>query len=157
VDRKPQTLVQGPPGTGKTHTAAALLSHLLAQGKRVLVTAQTDRALKEVRDKLPPAIKPLAVAVVGTAREDMSDLKVAVERIGATASEHDPAAAQQDILHRLDSIDVLRRRRAELHKQLVESREQEVTLHEHEGYRGTLTAIAQQLQRQADTYGWLAE
>ena len=53
VDTCAQTLVQGPPGTGKTHTAAALLSHLLAQGKRVLVTAQTDRALKEVREKLP--------------------------------------------------------------------------------------------------------
>ncbi|MGH3840908.1 MAG: AAA domain-containing protein [Pseudonocardiaceae bacterium] len=48
VDTHAQTLVQGPPGTGKTHTAAALISHLLAQGKRVLVTAHTDRALKEV-------------------------------------------------------------------------------------------------------------
>ncbi|MGY4653781.1 AAA domain-containing protein [Mycobacterium sp. URHB0021] len=36
VDRTAQTVVQGPPGTGKTHTAAALVSHLLAQGKRVL-------------------------------------------------------------------------------------------------------------------------
>ena len=43
VDSAAQTLVQGPPGTGKTHTGAALISHLLAQGKRVLVTAQTDR------------------------------------------------------------------------------------------------------------------
>ena len=50
MDRSAQVLVQGPPGTGKTHTAAALISHLLAQGKRVLVTAQTDRALKEVRE-----------------------------------------------------------------------------------------------------------
>ena len=58
VDAKAQTLVQGPPGTGKTHTVAALLSHLLAQGKRVLVTAHTDRALKEVRAKLPEAIAP---------------------------------------------------------------------------------------------------
>ena len=90
VDTRSQTVVQGPPGTGKTHTAAALLSHLLAQGKRVLVAAHTDRALKEVRDKLPPAIKPLSVAVVGSSRSDMSDLKVAVEHIAATASEHDP-------------------------------------------------------------------
>jgi superfamily II DNA or RNA helicase len=65
VDSHAQTLVQGPPGTGKTHTAAALLTHLLGQGKRVLVTTQTDRALKEVRDKLPAAIRPLAVSVVG--------------------------------------------------------------------------------------------
>lgn len=31
VNHKAQVVVQGPPGTGKTHTAAALLSHLLAQ------------------------------------------------------------------------------------------------------------------------------
>lgn len=54
VDTHAQTLVQGPPGTGKRHTAAALISHLLAQGKRVLVTAHTDRALKEVRASPTP-------------------------------------------------------------------------------------------------------
>ena len=95
VDRHAQTLVQGPPGTGKTHTAAALLTHLLAQGKRVLVTAHTDRALKEVRGKLPESIKPLAVAVVGTDRSDMADLKVAVERISARSSDHDETLALQ--------------------------------------------------------------
>ena len=88
VDSRAQTVVQGPPGTGKTHTAAALLAHLLAQGKRVLVTAHTDQALREVRSKLPDAIKPLAVAVVGSAHSDMADLKVAVERISAESFAH---------------------------------------------------------------------
>ena len=46
VDRTAQTVVQGPPGTGKTHTAAALVSHLLAQGMRVLITAQTTGRFK---------------------------------------------------------------------------------------------------------------
>ena len=97
VDSSAQVLVQGPPGTGKTHTAAALLSHLLAQGKRVLVTAQTDRALIEVRGKLPHTIKPLSVSVVGSSRSDMSDLKFAVEQISSRASAHDPAEAERDI------------------------------------------------------------
>ena len=95
VDASAQTLVQGPPGTGKTHTAAALISHLLAQGKRVLVTAQTDRALKEVRTKLPDSIKPLSVAVVGSGREDMTDLKIAVARIAAAASEFEDEPARR--------------------------------------------------------------
>src|SRR5205085_8449959 len=99
VDRQAQTLVQGPPGTGKTHTAAVLISHLVAQGKRVLVTAQTDRALKEVRDKLPESIRPLSVAVVGAAREDMSQLKVAFERIAAEAVAYDGARADRNITH----------------------------------------------------------
>src|SRR5262249_51472807 len=38
-------LVQGPPGTGKSHTIANLVCHLLANGKRILVTSHTPRAL----------------------------------------------------------------------------------------------------------------
>jgi very-short-patch-repair endonuclease len=157
VDSHAQTLIQGPPGTGKTHTAAVLISHLLAQGKRVLVTAQTDRALKEVREKLPEAIRPLAVAIVGASREDMSDLRVAVERIAGTAAEHDPEEAQRSIGEHLDAIDELRRRRASLHHRLLDAREREVRTHDVAGYRGTLSAIAQQRDLQLPSFGWISE
>jgi len=46
-------LVQGPPGTGKSHTIANIVSSLLARGKRVLVTSQTENALKVLRDLIP--------------------------------------------------------------------------------------------------------
>jgi hypothetical protein len=118
VDVSAQTVVQGPPGTGKTHTAAALLSHLLAQGQRVLVTAQTDRALKEVRGKLPADIQPLSVAVVGTSREEMSDLSVAVERIAAAADEYDHVTVAETTDACLAEIDELSRRRAALYRSL---------------------------------------
>lgn len=154
VDAHAQTLIQGPPGTGKTHTAAVLISHLLAQGKRVLVTAQTDRALKEVRGKLPEPIRPLAVAVVGASREDMSDLRVAVERIASTAAEHDPEEARSLIDRHLDDIDTLRRRRASVRHRLLEAREREVRSHEIHGYRGTLASIAQRRETQRPVYGW---
>lgn len=156
VDRNAQTVVQGPPGTGKTHTAAALLSHLLAQGKRVLVAAHTDRALYEVRDKLPSAIKPLSVAVVGSSRSDLADLKVAVEHISARAADHDEAQAERDIQATLDRIDKLRRERAQAHHELVEARRHEVEPHEHHGYTGTLAAIARAYQAEASTHGWIA-
>lgn len=47
------TVVTGPPGTGKSHTIVNVLCSLLAQGKRVLVTAQTDKALESLLDKIP--------------------------------------------------------------------------------------------------------
>ena len=47
------TVVTGPPGTGKSHTIVNILCSLLAQGKRVLVTAQTDKALESLLDKIP--------------------------------------------------------------------------------------------------------
>ncbi|MFI0467727.1 AAA domain-containing protein [Saccharopolyspora sp. 5N102] len=157
VDSSAQILVQGPPGTGKTHTAAALLSHLLAQGKRVLVTAQTDRALREVRDKLPDEIKPLSVAIVGTSREDMADLKVAVEHIANRAAERDTAAAEETMRRCLATIDELRRERARLHRELLGAREQEVTPLEHATYTGTLATIAQANDADSERYSWLSE
>lgn len=157
VDRSAQTLVQGPPGTGKTHTAAALITHLLAQGKRVLVTAHTDRALKEVRGKLPESIKALAVAVVGSDRSDMADLKVAVERISSRSSDHDPAAATAQERACLDNIDDLRRQRAALRTSLLTARQTEVAEHEHGSYAGTLAKIAQQYQDDAPRFEWLAQ
>jgi very-short-patch-repair endonuclease len=157
VDTTAQTLIQGPPGTGKTHTAAALITHLLAQGKRILVTAQTDRALKEVREKLPEAVRPLAVAVVGSSREDMSDLRVAVERIASTAAEHDADEAATTIERHLGAIDELRRLRAELTQQLREAREREVDEVEIAGYRGSLAEIARQVRGDDATSGWLTE
>ncbi|WP_318531918.1 AAA domain-containing protein [Amycolatopsis eburnea] len=157
VDAASQTLVQGPPGTGKTHTAAALISHLLAQGKRVLVTAHTDRALREVRDKLPDAVKPLAVAVVGSSREDMADLKVAVQEIAAAASDHDGTENARAVQRHLETVDRLRRERSAAHSKLVQAREREVLTWEHCGYQGTLSKIAQQLTAEQDQLGWLRD
>jgi hypothetical protein len=53
ISRRRGVLVQGPPGTGKSHTIANLVCHLLATGKRVLITAETGRALKVLKSKLP--------------------------------------------------------------------------------------------------------
>jgi hypothetical protein len=122
---------------------------LLAQGKRVLVTAHTDRALKEVWAKLSEAIRPLAVSVVGSTREDMSDLRVAVERIGAMAADHDPGEALTRIDRALRSIDDLRSRRAAFHD-LLTAREDEVQTHEFAGYRGTLASIAREFANEAE-------
>jgi very-short-patch-repair endonuclease len=155
VDSRVQTVVQGPPGTGKTHTAAALVSHLLAQGKRVLITAQTDRALKEVRAKLPREIQSLAVAVIGQSRSDMADLRTAVDNISRRADEFDPADSQRSIARHLSRIDDLRRQRAELRNRLLTVRRQEVEPRTDGPAHGTLAAIAyDHLQHETD-YGWI--
>lgn len=155
VDRHAQTIVQGPPGTGKTHTAAALLSHLLAQGKRVLVTAHTDRALGEVRTKLPAQVRPLAVSVIGSSHSDMADLKVAVDTIGRRSVEHDHAEAQRQIEEGVRDVERLRLRRVALAEQLIASRERETHVRSHAGYQGTLAQIAQQCLAEADEFSWL--
>lgn len=44
--------VQGPPGTGKTWTGARLVVHLLANGKRVGIAAQSHKAIHNLLDEI---------------------------------------------------------------------------------------------------------
>lgn len=157
VDSRAQTVVQGPPGTGKTHTAAALVSHLLAQGKRVLITAHTDRALREVRAKLPQAIQSLAVAVIGQSRSDMADLRTAVDNISRRADEFDDADSTRSIAGHVARIEDLRRQRAGIRNRLLVVRQEEVQPRTDGPVEGTLAAIAfDHLQHESD-YGWIRQ
>jgi very-short-patch-repair endonuclease len=74
-------LVQGPPGTGKTHTIANLIGHQLAQGKSILVTAQTAKALRVLRDKVPDLLRPLCVAVLGSDQDARRQLETSIGSI----------------------------------------------------------------------------
>src|SRR5690606_35828987 len=123
------------------HTAAALITHLLAQGKRVLVTAHTDRALVEVRNKIPAEIRPLCVSAVGTSRDDFADLQVAVNGISQAADDHDPDRAGTEIAAAQRRVTMLCAQRTAVMDKLVRLREQEVLEHEVRGYHGTLTAL----------------
>jgi len=71
-------VVQGPPGTGKTHTIANLLGHFLAEGKNVLITSQTKKALEVLKEKIPTDIQDLCISMLD---EDSNDLGNSVESI----------------------------------------------------------------------------
>ncbi len=78
LDRQKGVLVQGPPGTGKSHTIVNLICHLLATGKRVLVTAKTPRALQVLHDMLPSQIKPLCISLLGRGTQERESLENSV-------------------------------------------------------------------------------
>lgn len=61
-------LVQGPPGTGKSHTIGNLIGHLLAQGKSVLVTSHTTKALRVLSGHVVKELRPLCMSVLETIR-----------------------------------------------------------------------------------------
>lgn len=82
-------LVQGPPGTGKTHTIANLIGHLLAQGKRVLVTAHTPKALRVLRGKVVEALQPLCISVLHNDKQSQEELQASVRKIHVRLSDDD--------------------------------------------------------------------
>lgn len=155
VDHQPLTLVQGPPGTGKTHTTAALISHLLAQGKRVLVTAQTEQALHEVREKLPVEVQDLAVAVLGTGQAEKALLTRSVSVLAERANQYSEEEANYKLKQLRAELDESHKRRAKSRNRLVEMREADVANNRVGHYSGTRAQIAQQVNDDRDRYGWV--
>ena len=90
LGRHKNVLVQGPPGTGKTHTIANLVGHLLAQGKRVLVTAHTSKALRVLREKVVEPLQTLCVSVLDNEIESRRQLEASVDSMVARLSSEDP-------------------------------------------------------------------
>ena len=150
-------LVQGPPGTGKSHTIANLVTHLLASGQRVLVTSQTPRALRVLRDKMPPEIADLCVLLIGDDRAAMHDLEQSVHAITDRYNTWDEDE-NRELIDRLEvDYDSAKRREADLLHELLTLREGEVSECSAIAgqYSGTLQAIADRLGREREEYSWL--
>jgi len=103
-------IVQGPPGTGKTHTIANVICHYLAEGKRVLVTSMKDPALREVQEKLPDEIRPLAISLLSSEQEGMKQFEHAIQRIASEVQSLDRTGTARTIRHLEDQIDQLHAR-----------------------------------------------
>lgn len=68
-------VLQGAPGTGKSHTIVNVLSHALAQGKRVLVTSEKERSLEVITRMIPEEIRPFCVRMLGGDRKAMKEVE----------------------------------------------------------------------------------
>lgn len=123
--RRDCVLVQGPPGTGKTHTIANLLGHLLAQGKRVLVTAHTPKALRILRDKVTEPLQALCVSVLQNDKKSHEELQQAVRQIHVRLSQDDRSLEQDAVQLRGERAAVLNELR-DARQRLLEARRDEV-------------------------------
>lgn len=88
-------VVKGPPGTGKSHTIANLISRFLAQGKTVLVTSQTSKALEVLRDKLPENIRSLAVSQIHQTAKRDDVLQQSISEISSNLGERHTKFSEQ--------------------------------------------------------------
>ncbi len=119
-------VVQGPPGTGKSHTIVNLICHLLANGKKVLVTSETERALRVLREKIPPELQPLCINVLGNDIKSMKELEYSINKITENL-ERDPHTLRKEIDHIKHELDQNRRKQAENLTQLRSLAEVEST------------------------------
>ena len=125
IDQQRGVLVQGPPGTGKSHTIANLMCHLLATGKRVLITAETGRALQVLKNKLPKEIQPLCVSLLGQGGDAFAELNTAVQGITTRQAAYSPGADEERTKEIDQDLDKARRRLAQLETEIRSLREEE--------------------------------
>jgi len=155
--RRQGVLVQGPPGTGKSHTITNLICHLLANGKRVLVTSQTPRALQVLKKKIPPEISALCVSLLGNDSASLKDLEQSVHGITNRQVGWDPKQNLRETDRLRSELDALRRQESELNRRLREVRERETCeFRICEGaYVGTAQCIAERIASERSEHEWL--
>ena len=147
ISHRRGVLVQGPPGTGKSHTIANLVCHLLASGKKVLITAETGRALKVLKSKLPEDIQPLCVSLLGQGGDAFAELNAAVQGITSRFATWTPGAYDERIAEVERELDARRRALAKIDTELRSLREDETYPHSlmSGAYMGTASAIARRV------------
>lgn len=150
-------VVQGPPGTGKSHSIANLISALLAQGHRVLVTSQKGQALRVLREKLPGEIAELCVSMTDLSRGGSAELNRSVNALSERFGNHDPAAHARQVEELTSKRDAERERVSRLTERIRSLRETETFRHPRiaEGYEGTLGSIAERLRSRRADFGWI--
>jgi very-short-patch-repair endonuclease len=153
----PSVVVKGPPGTGKSNTIANLISHLLASGERVLVTAQAPKALDVLRGMVPRGLQNLCLTALSSSREDQRLLEEGVRGIIARKNQWDveKSAWPQEIEDRENRLNHLEAELARTERQLREYREAETFPHHLSGgYEGTAAQISRRLEQEHETLGW---
>lgn len=152
-------LVQGPPGTGKSHTIANLICHLLATGRRVLVTAQTPRALEVLHNHLPEKIRPLCISLLGSGSKEQRALEESVSGILMRKTQWDELNTASEVSVLEEKLHQARKEKAETDFRLRSIRESETQEHSilNGTYRGTAAKISQQLNKESAEYGWLTD
>ena len=148
-------LVQGPPGTGKTHTIGNLVGHLLAQGKSVLVTSHTTKALRMVRHHIVPELRPLCVSVLESDLDSRKQLESAVGAIAERLSRADAGLLETEA-KRLEAERLeLLKKLEEIRAKLQEARGDEYREIAIAGKSWTPAEAARQIVQEKDEHGWV--
>lgn len=150
-------LVKGPPGTGKSQTIANLICHLLALGNRLLVTAESAKALTVLRDMLPEDIQDLCVIALGSSHHQLELMEESVHRIISRAESWNEEVKVREIRELTAKLEKCREEIARLQNELVEIRGAETQRCESlsGSYRGTAAQIVEKVKRREKKYSWL--
>ncbi|WP_099191960.1 AAA domain-containing protein [Tepidibacter mesophilus] len=96
LERNGAVLVQGPPGTGKTHTIANMVGHLLSQGKSILVTSYSEKALSVLKEKVVEDLQSLCLSLLSTT-ESRREMEKSLDVINENRARLEPSYLEEKI------------------------------------------------------------
>ncbi|MCF8293544.1 MAG: AAA family ATPase [Chitinophagaceae bacterium] len=154
--RNNKVLVQGPPGTGKSHTIANLICHLLANGKKVLVTAYTKRALEVLKNQLPKDFQNLTVNLLSGDSTSIQDLDSSVNAINdKLASITDLTRYAKEIEEREAELSRVKGENAHTKNEWLNVKEKSTRRQNiNRNYTGTLSEIAEKIEKEFSAFSW---
>ncbi|MCF8163439.1 MAG: AAA family ATPase [Polynucleobacter sp.] len=88
LSKRDGVLVQGPPGTGKTHTIANLIGNFLSEGKSVLVTSHTTKALRVLRGQVAKPLQSLCVSLLDSDAQSRLERELAIRELATKLSDN---------------------------------------------------------------------
>ncbi|MEV4733429.1 AAA domain-containing protein [Saccharopolyspora sp. NPDC049426] len=157
-------VVQGPPGTGKTHTIANLVSALLAQGQRVLVTSQKDQALRVLREKIPDEVRKLCVLLTGGSKDAAIEFERGLEALSQAVASTDVKSLAKRSAVLQQERDRLRKEAVALNNKIADLRQTEqadfppvAPNYSPDQYRGTLAEIVGESLVNRDKHQWMPD
>lgn len=150
-------VVQGPPGTGKTHTIANVISHFLAQGKRVLVTAKGESALAVLQEKLPEQIRPLSVALLSDERDGMKQFEHSIQTIASSVSAMNPGQAAKAIAGLEEHLAALHAKIASVDQTIKVYADKHMKRYPFQGREVSPEELAKFVMENADSHSWLED
>ncbi len=154
-----KVLVQGPPGTGKSHTIANLICHLLANGKKVLVTAYTKRALEVLKNQLPPDFQNLTVNLLSGDSTSIQDLDASVNAINDELSKvTNLNSFKEEIEEKVIELTLLKEQKANTKNEWLKVKEKSTRRQNiNRNYQGTLLEIAERIEKETPTFSWFKD
>jgi len=159
LERQTGVLVQGPPGTGKSQTIANLICHLLANGKKVLITSQKTPALRVLKEKLPSSVADLCVLLLGEGNEQQTALQKSVSEITTRYTSFDESDTNRKIQSYQNRLEKLRSQEAQSFETLcaLRSKEEEDFPLRFGSYMGKLSEIAKKIFFEKDEFSWFED
>lgn len=150
-------VVQGPPGTGKTHSIANIICHYLANGKKVLVTAQQPHVLKTVHEKIPDELKPLVVSRIGSSKESKNQLEASIDFIVQKITQMNVSEVRNDIEALKQQVDHNHHEMALIDREIYNFAEKHYQNIEVDGNKKLPMDIVQTVLEKQSAYAWFKD